>query len=122
MSAPLDPPALARWTVYAICHPATGRPFYIGQSKSFDRRKRQHLENLVGKRSRWKRNYISKLLSLGLVPVFRVLHTAHSRAEAIRLETQEIDRHLAAGYTLTNGPTFRSKVRPITAQTDGGTR
>lgn len=84
------PPA-TRWTVYAICDPRTGLPFYIGQTNDLARRQRQHLENYRPRS--YRSQHIKALLDAGLVPTFRTLHTATTKAEALALEAAEIERH-----------------------------
>lgn len=76
--------------VYALRYPDTMLPFYIGSTK---RPKQRFKEHLRAKTPVAKYEIICELKTRGLVPVMDLLLVTDDLAEAIQMESKQIDLH-----------------------------
>jgi len=90
------------FTVYAIIDPRSQRPFYIGETKAFDLRCRQHLEGT----DQISGLVIRQIQENGFVPHFVVLETHDTEETALRAEIVWIELMLARGIDLLNSQAF----------------
>jgi hypothetical protein len=90
------------FTVYAIIDPRSQRPFYVGETKAFDLRCRQHLagtDQISGL-------VIRQIQENGFVPHFEVLETHANEETALRAEIVWIELMLGRGIDLLNSQAF----------------
>ncbi len=90
------------FTVYAIIDPRSQRPFYVGETKAFDLRCRQHLagtDQISGL-------VIRQIQENGFVPHFVVLEAHDNEETALRAEIVWIELMLSRGIDLLNSQAF----------------
>lgn len=90
------------YCIYAIINPIDNKPFYIGETGHFARRKAQHLKGT---------DQISGLLvrqikANGFVPLFTILEEHDEEETALRAEIFWIETLLARGVELVNSQAF----------------
>ncbi len=90
------------FTVYAIIDPRSQRPFYVGETKAFDLRCRQHLDGT----DQISGLVIRQIQENGFVPHFVVLETHDNEETALRAEIVWIELMLARGIDLLNSQAF----------------
>jgi len=90
------------YTVYAIVNPINGRPFYIGETKQFERRKQQHIKGT----DQISGLIVRQIKANGFVPLFVVLETHSDEETALRAEIFWIETFLARGVDLVNSQAF----------------
>ena len=106
------------FTVYAIIDPRSQRPFYVGETKAFQRRCRQHLEGT----DQISGLVIRQIQENGFVPHFVVLEVHDNEETALRAEIFWIELMLGRGIDLVNSQAFngyhdrQSKRRAETAK------
>ena len=90
--------------IYALLHPDTKVPFYVGQSRRGLARPRCHWSEsyLARDTNSRKKKYISDILLLGKTPEIVVLSTATTDAELNDLEIHWIAKYKAKYPKLTN--------------------
>jgi len=72
----------ATYTVYAIIDPRSQRPFYVGETKAFARRCKQHLEGT----DQISGLIVRQIVENGFVPHFVVLEAHDDEETALRAE------------------------------------
>ncbi|MEI8109109.1 MAG: GIY-YIG nuclease family protein, partial [Verrucomicrobiota bacterium] len=87
------------WKIYSISELGALLPFYIGQTVNLPRRIKEHLSARAKASSAAK---IAAMMGCDELPVFRILATCHSRAEADAQELRGIAHALANGACLEN--------------------
>lgn len=93
------------YVIYVIICPITQNPIYIGQTKNFEDRKKQHL-NTRTKRIKGSgpniKIYLSYLFDINLIPKFIVLENVKTELESLELETEWINIMTDCNYPLLN--------------------
>lgn len=90
------------YTVYAIIDPRSQRPFYIGETKSLQRRTKQHMDGT----DQISGLIVRQIKENGFVPHIVVLETHDDEETALRAEIFWIETMLARGVDLTNSQAF----------------
>jgi len=90
------------YTVYAIIDPRSQRPFYIGETKSLQRRTKQHMDGT----DQISGLIVRQIKENGFVPHIVVLETHDDEETALRAEIFWIELMLARGIDLTNSQAF----------------
>ncbi|MEO0729179.1 MAG: GIY-YIG nuclease family protein [Pseudomonadota bacterium] len=90
------------YTVYAIIDPRSQRPFYIGETKSLQRRTKQHLDGT----DQISGLIVRQIKENGFVPHIVVLEMHDDEETALRAEIFWIETMLARGIDLTNSQAF----------------
>ena len=90
------------YAVYAIIDPRDQKPFYVGETKSFARRCKQHLKGT----DQISGLVIRQIKANGFVPLFVVLEEHDEETTALRAEIFWIETLLARGIDLVNSQAF----------------
>lgn len=90
------------YTIYVIVDPRSQRPFYVGETKSFSRRCRQHLKGT----DQISGLVIRQIQENGFIPHFVVLEVHDDEETALRAEIFWIETLLARGLDLANSQAF----------------
>jgi hypothetical protein len=101
-STPAKPVVRKTWCVYGIIDPRTDGLFYIGQTRSFARRKAEHLEGT----DQISGLVIGQILAAGFLPHFVVLERHGNEETALRAEIFGIEMLLGRGVELVNSQAF----------------
>lgn len=90
------------YVIYAIINPIDNKPFYIGETKNFDRRKKEHLKGT----DQISGLIVRQISENGFVPLFSVLEEHKDEETALRAEIFWIETMLARGIELVNSQAF----------------
>ena len=90
------------YDVYTIINPIDDRPFYIGYSADFMRRKKQHIEGT----DQISGQIIRQIKHNGFVPLFSILEAHDNEETALRAEIFWIETMLSRGLKLMNAQAF----------------
>jgi len=93
---------MPNWAVYGIIDPRTDALFYIGQTRSFARRKAEHLEGT----DQISGLVIRQIVEAGFLPHFVVLERHTNEETALRAEIFWIETLLGRGIDLVNSQAF----------------
>lgn len=102
MSRPKATRRSMTWCVYAIIDPRTDGLFYVGQTRSFARRRAEHLDGT----DQISGLVIRQIREAGFLPHFLVLERHDNEETALRAEIYWIETLLARGIELTNAQAF----------------
>lgn len=91
------------WT-YGIVDPNSKLFVYVGQTKDFERRKREHLtaHRLKNPPRRSIKSWLKRLHQGGLEPLFVVLEVVETETESIHSENKWVEKLAAIGQPLYN--------------------
>lgn len=100
-AAKLREPDGNEYITYILLDPRSKSPFYVGQTKDLDRRKRAHLRT---KEKPFKKveKYISALRDEGMEPVFYIAEVCNNLEASLESELKWVRYCLQKGYELCN--------------------
>ena len=90
------------FSIYAIINPIDNKPFYVGETNSFELRKKQHLKGT----DQISGLVIRQIKANGFVPLFVILEEHDDEETALRAEIFWIETLLARGVELVNSQAF----------------
>ena len=92
------------YTTYAITDPRTTRFFYVGQTRHFEKRRRQHLAaHRLRKITRGTvQHWLKAMHQEGHTPLFTVLELVETEEESLVSETKWVEKLSALGHPLFN--------------------
>jgi hypothetical protein len=92
----------APFVVYLIVDPRDGSPFYVGQTRNLERRRKSHLMISEGRQTNRKKRLLD-ILHEGLELWFIAVEGFQSEEESLAGETRWVKACAKQGYAVCNG-------------------